>query len=155
MRGSIGTAGPNVPAGWRPGSVIVVETTTAPAATPAIGRRSRADLVMRRILLLPTDQYAPGAGAESLFGKSILISAVRCLITYIVVPVLAPIIDLTTSVGPAVGLAVGAISTIAIVAATRRFFAADHRFRWPYAAIGGSILGLLIVQAVFDVSALL
>ena len=110
---------------------------------------------MRRILLLPTDQDAPSAGAESLFGKSILISAVRCLITYIVVPVLAPIIDLTTSVGPAVGLLVGAVSTIAIVAATRRFFAADHRFRWPYAAIGGSILVLLVVQAVFDVSALL
>jgi len=36
----------------------------------------------------------------------------------------------------------------------RRFFAADHKYRWPYAAVGGGILVLLVVAAVSDVASL-
>jgi hypothetical protein len=43
---------------------------------------------------------------------------------------------------------------VAIVFSTRRFFAADHKWRWGYAAVGGGIFVLLIVSAVFDLRAL-
>ena len=81
------------------------------------------------------------------------ISAARCLLTYIVLPVLGPIIGLARGgVGPVLGLTVGTVSMVAIVASIRRFFAADHRWRWRYTAIGGSILVLLVVQAVIDIA---
>jgi len=111
---------------------------------------------MRRLLRLPED--APRVSifeAQSLFGKSIAISAVRCLITYVLVPVLGPVIKLSGAVGPVVGLVIGIVSAVAIVVAIRRFFAADHKWRWGYTAIAGGILVLLAFQAVVDLAALL
>jgi hypothetical protein len=121
-------------------------------ARPQVPRRSAADLRMRRLLFLPLD--APKVSlfaAQSAFQKSIAISATRCLITYIFLPLLRPVIDLSGGVGPALGLIVGTVSMVAIFFAVRRFFAADHKWRWQYAGIGGAIFVLLTVQAVIDV----
>ena len=90
--------------------------------------------------------------AESAFSTSVLISAVRCLLTYVVFPIVGPIVGIAGGVGPVVGLVVGAVSSVAIVASMRRFFRADHRWRWRYAAVGGTILVFLFVQAVLDIA---
>ncbi len=117
--------------------------------------RSPADRRMRKLLRLPDDAPAVSlVAAQNAFSKSIFISAVRCLITYVALPLLAPIVDLSGAVGPILGLVLGAVSMTAIVFSTRRFFAADHRWRWRYAAIGGAIFVLLIVGAIFDIASL-
>ena len=112
-----------------------------------------ADAFMRRLLRVPAHGGSAKA-AESIFGVSVLISAVRCMLTYVLLPVLAPIVDLTGGVGPVLGLLIGAVSAVAIVASTRRFWRADHRLRWGYTVIGGAILVLLVVSAVADVASL-
>ncbi|MEW6473058.1 MAG: hypothetical protein AB1679_12375 [Actinomycetota bacterium] len=115
--------------------------------------RSDADCAMRRVLRLPEDAPRPsGRAAQQAFSRSVWISAARCLLTYIVLPVLGPIVGFAGNVGPVLGLAVGTVSMVAIVASIRRFFAADHRWRWRYTAIGGSILVLLVIQAVIDIA---
>ncbi|MGH8992152.1 MAG: hypothetical protein ACRDZ7_11630 [Acidimicrobiia bacterium] len=115
--------------------------------------RSEADCAMRRVLRLPEDApRASRTAAQQAFSRSVWISAARCLLTYILLPILGPVVGFSGRVGPVLGLAVGAVSTVAIVFSIRRFFAADHRWRWRYAAIGGSILVLLTVQAVIDIS---
>ena len=107
---------------------------------------------MRRVLRLPPDGPRPsGTAAQQAFSRSVWISATRCLLTYIVLPILGPILGFSGRVGPVLGLAVGAVSMMAIVASIRRFFAADHRWRWRYTAIGSSILGLLAVQSAIDI----
>ncbi len=121
----------------------------SPARTPA-------DVRMRRFLRVPDDgARASARSAEKAFSTSVFISGVRCLLTYLILPVLGPIVGLAGSVGPVVGLAVGAVSMVAIVASMRRFFRADHRWRWRYAAIAGTILVFLVVQAVIDIAHLL
>ncbi len=117
--------------------------------------RSPADERMRRLLRIPDDS-ARGSdrSAENAFSTSVLISAVRCLLTYVILPIGGPIVGLAGGVGPVVGLIVGAVSFVAIVASMRRFFRADHRWRWRYSAIGGTILVFLVVQAVIDVVSL-
>lgn len=123
---------------------------------PTARRRSHADQVMRRILRLPVDgPKASIFGAHGAFSTSIAISAARCLVTYVFLPLLSPLLNLSGSVGPILGLVVGAVSMVAIVFSIRRFFAADHKYRWHYAAVGGSIMVLLVVQAVIDVRALI
>jgi hypothetical protein len=108
---------------------------------------------MRRVLRLPDSApRASHADAQQAFSRSVWISAARCLLTYIVLPVLGPIVGFAGNVGPVLGLTVGAVSMVAIVASIRRFFAADHRWRWRYSALGGSILVLLVVQAVIDIA---
>lgn len=113
-----------------------------------------ADAFVRRILRVPVGG-SPGRNAEKVFGRSILLSSVRCLLTYVVLPLLKPVIDLSGGVGPVLGLVVGTVSAVAIIASMRRFWRAGHRFRWYYTLIGGAILVLLLVSAVRDVAALL
>ncbi|MGH9118493.1 MAG: hypothetical protein ACRD0A_11670 [Acidimicrobiales bacterium] len=98
------------------------------------------------------DRAATEASARAAFKTSILVSAVRCLFAYVLLPALAPIIDLTRGVGPVVGLVVGAVSAVAIGLGIRRFWAADSRWKWAYTVIGIGVLVLLGVQAVGDVS---
>lgn len=120
----------------------------------AVGDLSPLDTFMRRLLRLPTGTD-PSATAEKAFGTSILISTVRCLLTYVVLPLLKPVVDLSGGVGPILGLTIGAVSATAIVYSMRRFWRANHRLRWAYTVVGGGILVLLAVQAVGDVAALL
>jgi hypothetical protein len=118
--------------------------------------RSPADLRMRRILRLPVSgpraRLIDPTGAAS---RSIAISAVRCLITYVAIPLLRPVADLSGALGPALGIVLSIVSAVAIVVSARRFFAADHAWRWKYAAVGGGILVLVVVQGVLDVVTLL
>ena len=109
---------------------------------------------MRRLLRLPRGAD-DGQTAEKVFSASILVSTVRCLLTYVLLPLLKPVIDLSGGVGPVLGLGIGAVSAAAIVFSMRRFWAASHRWRWAYTVVGGGILLLLAVQAVGDVAALL
>jgi hypothetical protein len=125
-------------------------------SSPAAAQKSDAsplDAFMRRLLRLP-DGGDPGQAAEKAFGTSLLISTVRCLLTYVLLPLLKPVIDLSGGVGPVLGLVIGAVSATAIVFSMRRFWRADHRWRWGYTVLGGGILILLAIQAVGDIAAL-
>lgn len=117
-------------------------------------RPAPADAFVRRLLRIDTAPPASPSAAESIFGTSIAISAVRCLLTYVALPLLRPIVDLTTGVGPLVGIVISIISIVAIVISMRRFWAAWHRMRWAYTIVGGGILVLLVVQAGVDVAVL-
>ena len=114
---------------------------------------SPADAFMRRLLRV-RPRSASAKSAESVFGASIAVSTVRCLLTYVFLPLLKPVVDLSGGVGPVVGLLLGAVSAVAIVASMRRFWGALHRWRWAYTFVGGGILVLLVVQAVADVVSL-
>lgn len=128
---------------------------TRPAEAPAPPERSAADRRMRRLLRLPVDGPRQSIfDAETAFGRSIMISAVRCLITYVFLPLLAPVIKVSGAFGPVLGLLLGAVSMVAIVLSMRRFFAADHKWRWGYTVVGAGIFVLLIVAGISDIASL-
>ena len=93
-------------------------------------------------------------GAHNAFSGSIALSAVRCLFTYVFVPLVGPVVGLTGGTGAGVGLALGLLSAVFILYSVRRFFAADHAWRWAYGSIGAGLLVLLTVQAAIDVGQL-
>lgn len=136
-------------------AVEITIATSTPSADAALrpGRPSASsDVFMRRLLRVPEESpKGSAAAARSAFTTSLLFTTVRCLLTYIVLPVLGPVIGFAGTVGPLVGLSVGAISATAIVVSMRRFWKADHRMRWGYTAIGAVIIVLLAVQAGGDV----
>jgi hypothetical protein len=129
------------------------QAVTTPAAEPVA--LSDADLRVRRFLRIP-DPVVTGSitGAQNAFSRSILISAVRCLLTYVAIPLLGPVLGWSGRVGPWLGLTLGLVSMTAIVLAVRRLFAANHRWRWGYLGFGGAVFVLLIVQATIDISTL-
>lgn len=97
------------------------------------------------------DQEAAQRG----FSRSILISAVRCTLTYVVLPFVAPLIHLAPRVGPVIGLVVGTIAITANVFSVRRFWRADHRFKIPATVLHCSVMTLLTVLMYHDVRDLL
>lgn len=110
---------------------------------------------MRRALFIADDSPRGSIlGARNAMSGSIAISGVRCIITYIALPLLGPVVGLG-GVGPVLGLALGAVSVVFIVLSMRRFFAADHRLRWAYGGVGIALLVVVAVQSWFDITGLL
>jgi hypothetical protein len=135
----------------------------APAPAPAAGcpfphaarsapDRSKADLFVRRLLRI-RDRPAgvSAASAYTAFQRSMLISAIRCTLTYVVFPFVVPAVGFATGVGPVVGIVIGVVAMTCDVFTIRRFFAVDHRWRWHFSAIALSVIGLLSVLLVQDI----
>lgn len=133
--------------------LLTMSSSQVAVKTPPV--RTEADERMRALLRIrETGRRGTARGAENAFSVSVLVSGLRCLLTYLVLPVIGPVIGLTGSVGPIVGLVVGTVSILAIVASMRRFFRTDHRWRWRYTAIGAAIILFLLVSSVIDIAAL-
>ena len=88
--------------------------------------------------------------AENAFSKSVLVSAVRCTFTYLLIPFGFPLIGLSGSVGPWIGLPVGLIAIVANIVSIQRFHRSDHRWMWPMTVINIGIIALLVVLVVLD-----
>lgn len=93
--------------------------------------------------------------AENAFSKSILVSAVRCTLTYVLIPFVFPLVGWGAGVGPWIGLPVGLAAIIANVVSIRRFHRSDHTWKWPMTAINIGIIGLLAVLVILDTAELL
>lgn len=115
--------------------------------------RSPADVVVRRLLRIrERPAGVTNASAYSAFQKSMLISATRCTLTYVIFPFVLPMLSFARGVGPVVGVTVGSIAMVCDVFTIRRFFAVDHKWRWHFSAIALSVMSLLAVLWVQDVS---
>ena len=118
-------------------------------------QRSRADRIVRSALRI---QERPAgvseAAAYATFQRSMLISATRCTLTYVIFPFVLPAIGIATGVGPILGVVIGVIAMTCDVFTIRRFFAADHKYRWWFSAIALSIITLLFVLLAEDIVAL-
>jgi len=137
-----------------PASVAAVEPAVDTLPPPALAlRRAPADERMRRVLRLDgTEGTATDASARSALERSLLISMVRCLLTYIVLPFVAPVLGAAADVTPWVGLLVGAVAIVFNVASIRRFWRADHRYRWHYTALSVVVIVLLVWLVVSDLA---
>lgn len=114
--------------------------------------RSRADLFMRRLLRIrERPAGVTDASAYATFQRSMAISAIRCTLTYVIFPFVLPAAGFATGVGPALGLAIGIVAITCDVFTIRRFFSVDHRWRWQFSAVAGSVICLLLVLLVQDI----
>lgn len=126
-----------------------------PAATRTI-HRTPADVFVRKLLRIrERPAGATAASAYSAFQRSMLISAIRCTLTYVVFPFVVPAVGFATGAGPVLGIIIGVVAMTCDVFTIRRFFAVDHRWRWHFSAIALSVIGLLSVLLVQDIVHLL
>ncbi|WCO68972.1 hypothetical protein PO878_09570 [Iamia majanohamensis] len=133
-----------------PASEATLRTDVGPARRPA------ADRFMRRLLRIsPAQPRLDETELRSAFSRSIVVSAIRCTLTYLVLPFLAPVLGVAAGVGPWIGIPLGAVAIVFNVKSIRRFWRADHRWRWAYTAIGTTVIVLLLVLVVGDLVELL
>ena len=126
-----------------------------PGNTASAASRPVADRFMRSLLRVEHAAPATAGQARSAFRTSVLVAAVRCLLTYIVLPFVLPFIGLAAGVTPVIGSIIAVIAIVCIVSSMRRFWRADHRARWGYTAFGVGMVGFLLFLAVRDIASVL
>lgn len=128
-------------------------TSGCPVAHHQVGPRPPADVFMRRLLRIPDQpKKVRERDVQRLFSTSIVISAIRCLLSYVVFPIAAPTIGAVTKVGAAIGIPVGIIALIFDVRAVRRFWLANHKYRWPFTIIYGIVIALVVALFFRDIA---
>lgn len=101
---------------------------------------------------------APDAGgveqdsAARMFSTSVMISGIRCVLAYVVFPWILPLMGLTDWLGPWIGITISLVAIGFNIASIRRFWRADHPWKWAISAINVSVIGLLSVLLVMDLS---
>ncbi len=127
------------------------DMTVVAEQSPTEVERPAADRFMRR--LLRVDQAAPATAADArkALQTSVVVSGIRCLLTYIVLPFVVPFLGLAAGVTPIIGAVIGIIAAVCIVSSMRRFWRSDHRARWGYTAFGAAMLLFLVGMSVRDI----
>ena len=90
------------------------------------------------------------AGAERTFSISIAVSAIRCTLTYVLIPWVFPFLGETTGVGPTIGVVIGLAAIVANLFSIRRFHRADHRWKWQMTLLNSAVIGLLVFLVAKD-----
>ncbi|MEX1177119.1 MAG: hypothetical protein WEB09_01535 [Nitriliruptor sp.] len=122
--------------------------TTTPLHAPP---RSAAERIARQ--LLRVEQAEPRA-LMPLKG-SLVISAVRCVITYAIIPAMAPVLTGLGVLATPLAIVLSVVAGVMAVVSLRRVWLADWSRRWAYTAFILVVLALLATTLVFDVRTLL
>jgi hypothetical protein len=108
---------------------------------------------MRRLLRIPEGRRpVDESETHRIFSVSMVLSGLRCLLSYVVLPVLLPAIGVARGVGPAIGIPISLVALVFDWRGIRRFWLADHHQRWLFSAlylvVGGMVFALLVVDIV-------
>jgi len=125
--------------------------------SPEIGgalARTPAERFVRRCLCVGTAPRRTASDAQRLFSVSMAISGLRCLLSYVVLPFVAPAIGAATGVEPYLGIPISVVALYFDVRGLRRFWLADHRYRWHMTVIYLAVMGLVTALLVGDISRL-
>jgi hypothetical protein len=102
----------------------------------------------------PTSAATPTADeqleATRIFSLSLMISGTRCLLTYIVLPWVLPLLGLARGVGPAVSLVVGLVAIGFNVLSIRRFQRSRYRWRLPLMVLNATVVVFLVFLVFTD-----
>lgn len=130
----------------------VAETTAVaePETEQELAELTRADRLARRILRI--EDEAPGA----LFPMqgSLVLSAVRCLVTYVAIPLLVPVFGWLTPIAAPLSLLLTVVAGAMAITSLRRVWTAHWDGRWGYTAFAVAVLVSLAGLLVFDLRAL-
>ena len=111
---------------------------------------------MERVTSLETASHRHDAvdSAPRLFTVSMLVSGIRCLLAYVVLPFVTPFLGLAPGVGPLLGIVIGGVAIAANLLSIRRFWLSNHRWRKPVIAINVIVIGLMVVLIGLDLAEL-
>ena len=83
-----------------------------------------------------------------------VISGLRCLLSYVLLPFVGPAVGAAAGVEPYLGIPISVIALVFDVRGLRRFWIADHRYRWQMTAIYLAVMGLVSALLIGDIGRL-
>jgi hypothetical protein len=127
--------------------VTVAELKRPAPAAP----RSPAEAFVRALLRIPDrPPTRRQRDVHGIFSVSIVLSALRCLVTYLLLPLVAPIFGAAAGAGPAFGVPISIVALVFDVRGVRRFWLADHRYRWAMTWVYGAVMAMVTTFLVLD-----
>lgn len=128
--------------------MLAAETTS-----PSFRSEAAPDRFMRRLLGVSGGGVS-GAGAQKAFRTSVIVSAIRCIVTYVVVPVVVPLLALSGWVAAPIGIALCIYAVVNGIVSLRRFWGSDHPSRWLYTGFIAVVFVVLAFALVSDLGRL-
>ena len=91
--------------------------------------------------------------AQRLFSISMVISGFRCILSYVILPFVLPLLGVgaTAGVGPAIGIPVGVVALAFDARGIRRFWAIGYRYKWQMTTIYLMVMALVTYLVVVDI----
>ena len=86
-----------------------------------------------------------------MFNASMALSGLRCLLSYVVIPILGPFLGFAAGVVPVVGIPIALLALVFDVIGVRRFWLADHQWRWAMTGIYAVVMALVLALLVGDI----
>lgn len=71
-------------------------------------------------------------GAHRAFRWAIAVSAVRCTISYVIIPILIPLLSVMGSLAAPISISLCLVAIVNGWISVRRFWMTDHRGKWQY-----------------------
>ena len=117
----------------------------------------RADQIMSRLLFTssPADSSASGMaaqtrGAENALSLSLMFSGMRCILQYVLLPFLLPVVGIAADAAVPMLLLINLIAMASIFFSLRRFWTIGYKHRWGYLAVALAALTLLLAFTLHD-----
>ncbi len=121
---------------------------------------SRADSMMTRLLLVkPLPIYAGDEAestrrAENALTFSLMFSGARCILQYVLLPFLLPVVGIAADATVPILLLINVLAMASIFFSLRRFWTILYAHRWRYLVVAAAALILLVAFTIYDVAKL-
>lgn len=115
------------------------------------------DRLMGRLLFVDVQPQPAGSAetAKNAFGLSLAFSAIRCILQYVLLPFVLPVLGIAAGAATPIYLLISVLAVVAIISSLRRFWKIGYRYRWQYLAIALVTLGMLAVFIQTDLATVL
>ena len=126
-----------------------------------MGVTSQLDLIVARLLFVDvqpnpdTTKTNMQRRAERVFGLSLLFSGVRCVLQYVVLPFVLPLLGIASDAAVPLMLGISILAVLSIIVSLRRFWSIGYSYRWHYLVVAMVAISLLCVFIVLDLNKLL
>ncbi|MGO1379434.1 hypothetical protein ACT3TD_05425 [Corynebacterium sp. AOP36-E1-14] len=134
-----------------PAATAVSGTPAAPARERSVSAADRFMLRLLRVKEIDRIDMEALAGAHRAFRWAIVFSAVRCTITYLLVPILVPVISAAGMVATPLSITLCVLAMVNGTVSMRRFWKTDHKGKWVYTWFMAVMFVILIGTVVYEV----
>lgn len=123
---------------------------------------SRADSVMTRLLLVKplapayesADEASATRSAENALTLSLMFSGMRCILQYVLLPFLLPVVGIAADAAVPILLLINVLAMVSIYFSLRRFWTIGYAHRWRYLVVAAAALVLLVAFTIYDIAKL-
>jgi hypothetical protein len=97
-------------------------------------------------------QASETENAERAFSLSLIFSGVRCILQYVVLPFILPVIGIAGDFSVVIGLVINVMALSAIIYSIRTFFKVNYKHKWRYLPVGLFAIVLLSAFLLLDIA---